>query len=245
MSSFPPSGSISAARPRICCSQRSLLQRQSQGLSSRFVVVHRQVMWRSPIMLTPFLPDGTIDAARLGAFIADCYREPALRRDDVDSGAVILTGEAIKRNNARAIDELFAAEAGKFVCATAGHKLECTLAAHGSGAVRLSKERDACILHVDIGGGTTKLALIDRGEILGVSRVRGRRPADRGGRAGAPSRGSTIRRGLSPTALGIATDRGDASRDANRAPRLRRAWRRSRRITFSARRPMRLGGRCC
>src|SRR5215467_8276090 len=52
-----------------------LLQRQAQGLSSRFVVVHRQAVWRSPIMLTPFRPDGTIDACRLGAFIADCYRE--------------------------------------------------------------------------------------------------------------------------------------------------------------------------
>jgi ethanolamine utilization protein EutA len=146
-----------------------LLQRQTQGLSARFVVVHRQVVWRSPIMLTPFLPDGTIDAARLGAFIADCYREAGFARDDVDSGAVILTGEAIKRKNAQAIDELFAAEAGRFVCATAGHKLECTLAAHGAGAVRLSKERDECLLHVDIGGGTTKLALIDKGAFVGVS----------------------------------------------------------------------------
>jgi ethanolamine utilization protein EutA len=146
-----------------------LLQRQSQGLSSRFVVVHRLVVWRSPIMLTPFLPDGAIDAAKLGAFIADCYRDAGFAREDVDSGAVILTGEAIKRRNAQAIDELFAAEAGKFVCATAGHKLECTLAAHGSGAVRLSKERNACILHVDIGGGTTKLALIDKGAFVGVA----------------------------------------------------------------------------
>jgi ethanolamine utilization protein EutA len=146
-----------------------LLQRHTQGLSSRFVVVHRQVVWRSPIMLTPFLPDGTIDAAKLGAFIADCYREAGMAREDVDSGAVILTGEAIKRHNARAIDELFAAEAGKFVCATAGHKLECTLAAHGAGAVKLSKEREDCILHVDIGGGTTKLALIDKGAFVGVA----------------------------------------------------------------------------
>jgi ethanolamine utilization protein EutA len=148
-----------------------LLQRQSQGLSSRFVVVHRQVIWRSPIMLTPFLPEGTIDAAKLGAFIAECYREAGYARDDVDSGAVILTGEAITRRNAQAIDELFAAEAGKFVCATAGHKLECTLAAHGAGAVKLSKERDECLLHVDIGGGTTKLALIDKGTFVGVAAV--------------------------------------------------------------------------
>ncbi len=146
-----------------------LLQRQSQGLSSRFAVIHRQVVWRSPIMLTPFLPNGSIDAGKLGAFVAGCYREADFSREDVDTGAVILTGEAIKRRNAQAIDELFAAEAGKFVCATAGHKLECTLAAHGSGAVALSRERDACILHVDIGGGTTKLALIDRGAIVGVA----------------------------------------------------------------------------
>ena len=104
---------------------------------------------------------------------------PAWRRSDVDSGAVILTGEAIKRKNAQAIDELFAAEAGKFVCATAGHKLECTLAAHGAGAVKLSQERGECLLHVDIGGGTTKLALIDNGAFVGRRRLRGRRPADR------------------------------------------------------------------
>src|SRR5882724_9904791 len=146
-----------------------LLERQTQGLSSRFTVVHRQVLWRSPIMLTPFLPDGTIDAAALGAFIETSYGEAGYRRADIDSGAVILTGEAIKKKNAQAIDELFAAEAGKFVCATAGHKLECTLAAHGAGAVKLSRERGACVLHVDIGGGTTKLAMIDNGVLAGVA----------------------------------------------------------------------------
>ncbi len=145
------------------------LQRQSQGLSSRFVVIGREIVWRSPILLTPFLPDGTIDAQALGEFVRGCYRAAGFAQSEIDSGAVILTGEAIKRKNARAIDELFAQEAGKFVCATAGHKLESRLAAHGSGAVALSKARDACILHADVGGGTTKLALIDRGVIAGLS----------------------------------------------------------------------------
>jgi ethanolamine utilization protein EutA len=144
------------------------LQRQSQGLSSRFVVVGREIVWRSPILLTPFLPDGTIDAEKLGEFIRRCYGDAGFTQDEIDSGAVILTGEAIKRKNARAIDELFAEQAGKFVCATAGHKLESRLAAHGSGAVALSKARDTCLLHVDVGGGTTKLALIDRGTIVGL-----------------------------------------------------------------------------
>jgi ethanolamine utilization protein EutA len=145
------------------------LRRQSQGLSSRFVVIGREIVWRSPILLTPFLTGGTIDANELGEFVACCYRDAGFTQSEIDSGAVILTGEAIKRKNARAIDELFAADAGKFVCATAGHKLECRLAAHGSGAVALSKARDCCLLHADIGGGTTKLALIDRGTILGLS----------------------------------------------------------------------------
>jgi ethanolamine utilization protein EutA len=146
-----------------------LLQRQSQGLSSRFVVVAREIVWRSPIMLTPFLPDGTIDAAELREFIRACYRDAGFTQSDIGGGAVILTGEAMKRKNARAINELFAAESGKFVCATAGHRLESRLAAHGSGAVALSKARGICLLHVDIGGGTTKLALIDRGAVVGLS----------------------------------------------------------------------------
>jgi ethanolamine utilization protein EutA len=145
------------------------LRRQSQGLSSRFVVAAREIVWRSPILLTPFLSDGTIDAAELGEFIQACYRDAGFAQNDIGGGAVILTGEAIKRRNARAIGELFAAEAGKFVCATAGHRLESRLAAHGSGAVALSKARGICVLHVDIGGGTTKLALIDRGTIVGLS----------------------------------------------------------------------------
>ncbi len=194
-----------------------LLQRQSQGLSSRFAVVHRQVVWRSPIMLTPFLPDGTIDAGKLGAFISDCYREAGFARHDIDSGAVILTGEAIKRRNAQAIDELFAAEAGKFVCATAGHKLESALAAHGSGAVRLSREREACILHVDVGGGTTKLALIDKGDFVGVAAfaVGGRLIA--ADQSGAFTRVDDSAR-LVADALGIGTDAATlANPDARRA----------------------------
>jgi ethanolamine utilization protein EutA len=146
-----------------------VLQRQSQALSSRFVVTGREIVHRSPILLTPFLADGLIDAAALGAFIARCYRDAGFSQAAIDSGAVILTGEAIKRKNARAIDELFAAQAGKFVCASAGHKLEARLAAHGSGAVALSKSRNICVLHIDVGGGTTKLALIDRGTIVGLA----------------------------------------------------------------------------
>jgi ethanolamine utilization protein EutA len=142
------------------------LQRKTQALSSQFIVVERRVLWKSPILVTPFLADGTIDAAALGRFVGKCHEEAGLAREDVDTGAVILTGEAIKRVNARAIADLFAEESGKFVTASAGHQLECVLAAHGSGAVAMSRERGCAILNVDIGGGTTKMALVDRGDVV-------------------------------------------------------------------------------
>ena len=92
---------------------RVTLKRQAEGLSSRFVVVDRQIIWRSPIMLTPFLADGTIDAKALEHFVHHAYHDAGLHPSDIDSGAVILTGEAIKRKNARAIDEIFAEEVRK------------------------------------------------------------------------------------------------------------------------------------
>src|SRR5512134_3419431 len=78
------------------------LQRKSQLLSSQFVVVKREVLWRSPILLTPFLADFTIDANHLRKFIEEAYAAAGLKHSDVDTGAVILTGEAIKRTNAEA-----------------------------------------------------------------------------------------------------------------------------------------------
>jgi ethanolamine utilization protein EutA len=147
------------------------LQRLGTALSSRFVVIKRQVMWQSPIKLTPYLPDYTIDTDDLAEFFGGCYHLAQVDPDDVDSGAVILTGEAIKRHNARAIAELFSEVSGTFVCASAGHHMECQMAAHGSGAVAMSRARASTVLNVDIGGGTTKLALIENGDILATAAI--------------------------------------------------------------------------
>jgi ethanolamine utilization protein EutA len=147
------------------------LQRLSAALSSRFVVVDRKILWQSPILLTPYRSDYTIDVEELAGFIGGCYAYAGIDRDAVDSGAVILTGEALKRRNARAIADLFSEEAGKFVCASAGHHMECQMAAHGSGAIALSRGHNAALLNVDIGGGTTKFALIESGRILSTCAI--------------------------------------------------------------------------
>jgi len=142
-----------------------VLERQGKRLSSRYVVTERKILSRSPVIFTPFAPSGQIDAPALGRFIAEAYGASGRTPDDVDGGAVIATGEAALRENARAVAELFSQEGGKFVCATAGPNLESLLAAHGSGAVELSLGIEDPILSVDIGGGTTKFAICRRGEV--------------------------------------------------------------------------------
>lgn len=147
------------------------LQRLGQFLSSRYVVVSREALYRSPILLTPYKSDNTIDADSLSQFISNAYSEAGLGHDDIDSGAIILTGEAIKRANARAIADLFATQAGKFVCASAGHNLEAILAANGSGGVALSRELKQTVLNIDIGGGTSKFAVIKDGKVMETAAI--------------------------------------------------------------------------
>jgi ethanolamine utilization protein EutA len=147
------------------------LQRAGELHSSRYVVVERETLYRSPILLTPYTSDYAINTDSLQRFLTESYAEAGFTPEDVDSGAIILTGEAVKRTNAHAIADLFADTAGKFVCASAGHNLESILAANGSGSVAASKHPAQTVLNVDIGGGTTKFALVTNGQIIETAAI--------------------------------------------------------------------------
>jgi ethanolamine utilization protein EutA len=149
---------------------RLVLRRLGRELSSRFVVTERKKLHLSPVHFTPYTPNRRrIDDQALARLLDSTYREAGVDPKEVDTGAIILTGEAIRRDNARAIADLFAAQRGEFVCASAGHNFEAMLAAHGSGAVTLSTEKQCRVLNVDIGGGTTKLAVCEQGRILSTA----------------------------------------------------------------------------
>lgn len=142
------------------------LRRMGEDLSSRYFIVSRESLYRSPVVLTPYASAERIDDTQVGKIIADAYAASGLTAEQVDTGVVILTGEAIRRRNARAIGELLAAQGGEFVCATAGHNMEARLAACGSGAAQASFDRNQRLLNIDIGGGTTKLAVVEHGRVL-------------------------------------------------------------------------------
>jgi ethanolamine utilization protein EutA len=149
---------------------RLVLRRLGRELSSRFVVAERKTLYLSPVHFTPYAGGRErIDDQALGQLVDSAYQEAGITAEQVDTGAIILTGEAIRRDNARAIADLFAAQRGNFVCASAGHNFEALLSAHGSGAVALSAERQCRVLNIDIGGGTTKLAVAERGRVLSTA----------------------------------------------------------------------------
>ena len=147
------------------------LRRGGASLSAQFNVTERQVLFRSGILLTPYLSRTLIDTDKVKKFIDEAYREAGFSPQDVDTGAVIITGEALKKENARPIVDFFAQEAGKFCCVSAGPNHESLLAAHGSGAVALSKTKRATVMNVDVGGGTSKLSIIRDGVVTQTATV--------------------------------------------------------------------------
>ena len=145
------------------------LRRHGEDLTSRYVIVDRQTLHQSPVALTPYRDEHRIDERALGEIIDAAYAAAGVAPAAVDTGVVILTGEALRRENAEAIAGVLAEEGGDFVTAAAGHHMEAMLAAYGSGAARASFDGGSRILNVDIGGGTTKLAVIDNGRVIATA----------------------------------------------------------------------------
>ncbi len=142
-----------------------------ERLDTRYVVAERSILHQSDILLTPYRGGEDIDAEALGDFIDRQYKAAGLSPNDIDTGALILTGVAVRRANARAIGDLFSAQTGKFVAVSAGDGLETLMAAHGSGALALSADGGGSVMNIDIGGGTTKIALCSGGEAESLTAV--------------------------------------------------------------------------
>jgi hypothetical protein len=201
------------------------LQRLGTALSSRFVVVNRRIIWQSPILLTPYLPDYTIEPTSSRASSAAATQYAALEPATIDSGAVILTGEAIKRRNARAIADCSPRRPAASSAPRPATTWSASSRHHGSGAVALSRGHKPTLLNVDIGGGTTKLTL-DRQGPHPRTPSRSRSADDSSSRI--PSRGSSAsssrrrRRGSEPRHR-VETRRAASSRRTARA--WSRAWR--------------------
>ena len=128
-----------------------------------FAIAEKEVLYRSAIHFTPLLSDTRIDAIGVRDIVAREYAASGFAKSDVQTGAVIITGETARKENAREVLDALSGFAGDFVVATAGPALESVLAGKGSGAQAYSEEHRCAVLNLDIGGGTTNLALFENG----------------------------------------------------------------------------------
>ena len=146
-----------------------VLKRDQRSVTRRFNIQERNIIYEGRIIHTPLLDDNTIDIVRLTDFFKEEYRRADIDPADIQTGAVIVTGESARKQNARQIAEALSNDAGRFVAATAGPNFESLIAAMGSGAATRSKDDNKTILSCDIGGGTSNIAISRNGEILSTS----------------------------------------------------------------------------
>ena len=128
-------------------------------------IAHRKILYRSPVHFTPLLDDRHMDAPALRRIVEAEYQKAGITRETVDTGAVIITGETSRKENAKAVLDALSDLAGDFVATAAGPDLESVLAAKGAGAVDYSEKTGKTVLHMDIGGGTSNLCLIREGQV--------------------------------------------------------------------------------
>lgn len=146
-----------------------LLKKDERSATRRFKIRQRQIIYEGRILQTPLSDDNTIDIKQLTEFFKAEFKHAGIQQKDIQTGAVIVTGESARKKNARQIAEALSTDAGKFVAATAGPNFESLIAAMGSGAATRSMVNHKTVLSCDIGGGTSNIAVIKNGQTLSTS----------------------------------------------------------------------------
>lgn len=133
---------------------------------ARLAVTQKEIIYKSKIYGTPLNLDASINAEGVAELLADEYRTAGMNPKDIDTGAVIITGETARLRNARQVSQAISEMAGEFVVASAGPRLESLLAGRGSGAESASRTTGKTICNIDIGGGTCNYAVFRDGEMI-------------------------------------------------------------------------------
>lgn len=157
---------IGTSTSQLVFSRLELRNRAAACQVPRFEITDRRIVWQSPVAFTPFTDVDTLDEAALDALIRGWYAEAGVRPEEVETGAVIVTGESLKTVNARRTVMRLADSLGDFVVASAGPHLESVIAGRGAGAAALSEARRGTVLNIDIGGGTSNYAVFRAGRVV-------------------------------------------------------------------------------
>lgn len=142
----------------------------------RVLITEKEIVYKSKIYFTPLLNSHTINCDGIKEIILKEYKNAGVNKEQIDTGAVIITGETARKENAKDVLDTLSGFAGDFVVATAGPDLESIISGKGAGACEYSKLNKNSVLNIDIGGGTSNFALFKNGEVIdtGCMNVGGR-----------------------------------------------------------------------
>lgn len=132
----------------------------------RISIVDKEVIYRSEIYFTPLKSQKEIDGDAVREIVEREYKAAGIAPSDVITGAVIITGETARKQNANDVLQNLSGLAGDFVVATAGPDLESIISAKGAGADKISETYDSTVVNLDVGGGTTNIAVFKEGKLL-------------------------------------------------------------------------------
>ena len=156
---------IGTSTTQLIFSKIYIENRGSAFTAPQIKIIGKEVVYRSDIYITPLETETKIDAKKVKEIIESEYRKANIQYKDVSTGAVIITGDTARKENAKEVLQILSGMAGDFVVATAGPDLESIIAGKGSGAYGYSEEKNTSIVNFDIGGGTTNNVVFNRGEV--------------------------------------------------------------------------------
>lgn len=159
---------IGTSTTQLIFSRLTIENQASSYTVPRINIVDKEVIYRSRIYFTPLRSPTEIDAEAVKKIVRSEYRAAGITPEELKTGAVIITGETARKENANEVLSALSDLAGDFVVATAGPDLESVLSGRGAGADVLSKEKHTTVANLDIGGGTTNIALYEKGTLRGT-----------------------------------------------------------------------------
>lgn len=128
-------------------------------------IAKKEILYRSAIYFTPLVSSTEIDLPAVEKILQEEYKKAGVAKEDIETGAIIITGETARKENAASVLSALSSFAGDFVVATAGPDLEAVLAGYGAGAAERSKHTNGAVVNFDIGGGTTNAAVFANGQV--------------------------------------------------------------------------------
>ncbi|RRN71949.1 ethanolamine utilization protein [Peribacillus simplex] len=159
---------IGTSTTKLVISELSLRNVAGGGQVPKIEITDKKILYRSPIFKTPLLSDTVIDIPAVQSMVESEYLQAGITMENIQTGAVIITGETATKQNAEEMVYRLSKAAGEFLVAAAGPDLEGIIAAKGSGAYQHSIETGKTIANIDIGGGTANIAVYHSGMLCGT-----------------------------------------------------------------------------